>query len=48
MKIAAAQIHLYPKVAQNLENITAWTRKAKAQGVDLVCFPGNQSDRLSL
>ena len=39
MKIAAAQIHLYPEVAQNLENITAWTKKAKAQGVDLVCFP---------
>lgn len=39
MKIAAAQIHLYPKVAQNLENITNWTRKAKDRGVDLVNFP---------
>ena len=39
MKIAAAQIHLYPKVAQNLENIMAWAKTAKARGVDLVCFP---------
>jgi predicted amidohydrolase len=39
LKIAAAQIHLYPEVAQNLENITAWARKAKARGADLVAFP---------
>ncbi len=39
MKIAAAQIHLYPEVGENLKNITAWAEKAKAQGVDVVCFP---------
>jgi predicted amidohydrolase len=39
MKIAAAQIHLYPEVDQNIQNIKSWSRKAHDQGVDLVCFP---------
>jgi len=39
LKIAAAQIHLYQEVERNLENITAWAKKARAQGVDLVNFP---------
>jgi len=39
VKIAAAQIHLYPEVEQNLENITNWTQKASSQGVDLINFP---------
>jgi len=39
LKIAAAQIHLYQEVERNLENITAWAKKARAQGVDLVSFP---------
>ena len=39
MKIAAAQIHLYQEVERNLDNITAWAKKAKARGVDLVNFP---------
>ena len=39
MKIAAAQIHLYPEVERNVENIKAWARKAHARGVDLVNFP---------
>ena len=39
MKIAAAQIHLYPEVEQNVLNIKAWAEKAHARGVDLVVFP---------
>ncbi len=39
MKIAAAQIHLYPEVERNVENIKAWAQKAHARGVDLVNFP---------
>jgi predicted amidohydrolase len=39
MKIAAAQIHLYPDVDRNVENIRAWAQKAHAQGVDLAVFP---------
>ena len=39
MKIAAAQIHLYPDMERNLKNITGWAKKARAQGVDLVNFP---------
>lgn len=39
MKIAAAQIHLYPQVERNILNIKAWAEKAHAQGVDLVNFP---------
>lgn len=39
MKIAAAQIHLYPDIERNVKNIKAWAERAHAQGVDLVNFP---------
>ncbi|MBL7213726.1 MAG: carbon-nitrogen hydrolase family protein [Desulfobacteraceae bacterium] len=39
MKIAAAQIDLYPDLEKNLENIRAWAKKASDRGVDIVNFP---------
>jgi len=39
VKIAAAQIRLYPDIEKNLRNITHWIRVASDQGVEILNFP---------
>jgi predicted amidohydrolase len=39
VKVAAAQIKVGDEIAQNLGEILKYIERAKAQGVDIVCFP---------